>query len=120
MLLAVLTPLLVAPLIHQANAFNIRPATITQGNPVEISITATSTLAGISKLSIGGVALPVFMHDGVPVGLYGVDLKARTGTTTLTLDLADGKRYVENIFIEPRIKVTAPLGIPEKLGGNTP
>ncbi len=95
------------------------PPVILQGDP------ALVTFHGVPRADIvhvvwNGKYIPVFTYRGASSALIGVDLRAKTGTSTLVATLKNGNRIAADFFITPRKKVTAPLGIPQKLGGNTP
>jgi murein DD-endopeptidase MepM/ murein hydrolase activator NlpD len=64
--------------------------------------------------------LPVGEYDGCPVALYGADLRLSPGTRTVSARLADGREATSSFVVRARPRVEAPLGIPQKLGGNTP
>ena len=98
-------------------SLSIVPERVIQGEPVLIKVTGTSTAKSIV---FNKVSLPVFAMDGKPAALVGIDLRMTPGTYPVTLTLSDGKIVKQNLVVGERKLVTAPLGIPEKLGGNTP
>jgi len=63
--------------------------------------------------------LKVFVYDGRPAALVGVDLNKKPGTYTLSATLISGETMTKEVVIGKRERKEAPLGIPEKLGGNT-
>ena len=73
----------------------------------------------IKKLSFAGKKIHVFMYQGKPTALVGVDLNKKPGAYPLALELSDGTVVKKDIEVEKRDKTETPLGIPEKLGGNT-
>lgn len=99
-----------------AASISITPASPIQGEPIRIEVQATST---VSSLFLDSKKLPVFTYKNIPTALYGIDLYKKPGTYKIVVTLSDGT-FVEKTFqIGERKKVEAPLGIPEKLGGNT-
>ena len=54
------------------------------------------------------------------MALLGLDLRMTPGTYPLTLFLADGRMIQKDVVVGEKKIVSAPLGIPESLGGNTP
>lgn len=59
------------------------------------------------------------MYQNKPSALVGIDLNKKAGTYELIAELVNGKIVKKTINIEKRDKTITPLGIPEKLGGNT-
>ena len=100
-------------------SLSVIPEAITQGEPVLIAMSGMS-IAEVESLSVDGKNLGVFLHAGKPSALIGIDLRGRVGTYPLILKLADGREVRKNLIVNEREIITAPLGIPDKLGGNTP
>lgn len=95
------------------------PLTIRQGDPGLVTIEGVGT-STVSSLTFNGRVVPVFEHDGRTMAFLGVDLRASTGTFPLVVVLSDGRRISNQVMVTERTIATAPLGIPDKLGGNTP
>jgi hypothetical protein len=95
----------------------VTPADLKQGEPALISITGTSTA---STITWKGKQVETFLYNGKPSALIGVDIRATPGTYPVVATLADGTRITENVVVAKRVVPTAPLGIPDNLGGNTP
>jgi murein DD-endopeptidase MepM/ murein hydrolase activator NlpD len=89
-------------------------SSVTQGNPFMIELEAMPASA-----TLDGKTLPVFTYQGKPTVLLGVDLKKTPGTYPLLITKKDGSKETREITVLPRDTYEAPLGIPEKLGGNT-
>jgi murein DD-endopeptidase MepM/ murein hydrolase activator NlpD len=107
----------------------VYPSTsVMQGEPLmmvidatEVTGTATATAtATLPKITFSGVPLHVFLYKSKPTAFIGIDLYKKPGTYTLKATLTDGQTRAKNVKVIERPRVTAPLGIPEKLGGNTP
>jgi murein DD-endopeptidase MepM/ murein hydrolase activator NlpD len=99
-------------------SISVFPEIILQGDPAIVTIDATSTSA-IKSLTLNGNALRVFEKDGKPTALMGVDLKGKFGDYLLVLTLNNGEVMKKTFKVGERVIAKAPLGIPEKLGGNT-
>lgn len=91
-----------------------------QGEPVMIVVEGIGAISSVSRITFNGKPLRMFWYEGRPTALFGVDLNARAGTSTVAAELADGAALEARVPVRAREKVTAPLGIPQKLGGNTP
>jgi murein DD-endopeptidase MepM/ murein hydrolase activator NlpD len=95
------------------------PETVRQGEPVRIVIENIGT-STVESLRFNSKSLDVFTHEDKPSALVGIDLKATPGTYPIKLALSDGRRIEKDLVVGKRQIVTAPLGIPDNLGGNTP
>ncbi len=73
----------------------------------------------VKKITFDGKAVPVFIYQNTPTALVGVDLNKKPGVYKLTLTLSSGKIITKNVTVSARLKIIQPLGIPEKLGGDT-
>jgi murein DD-endopeptidase MepM/ murein hydrolase activator NlpD len=93
------------------------PSTVIQGEPVIISVTGTSSVRSINfnKQDLG-----IFSYKNNPSAMVGIDLRATTGDYPVTVTLSNGEILKRNLVVGKRVVVQAPLGIPDKLGGNTP
>ncbi|MDD5068011.1 MAG: peptidoglycan DD-metalloendopeptidase family protein [Candidatus Pacebacteria bacterium] len=101
-----------------APSISITPAKIIQGEPILVQI-KSADLPEIKNISFDGKFLGVFSYKSEPSALIGIDLNQKPGTYKLLATLTTGEKLEKNITIGIRPKVEAPLGIPEKLGGNT-
>jgi hypothetical protein len=97
---------------------SVRPGEIIQGEAVLVSVKDLGAQK-LESLSFDGKKLRTFMYNGSPSALIGMDLRMKTGTYPLVATLSGGQELDESIKVSPRVIETAPLGIPEKLGGNT-
>ncbi|MDP2651061.1 MAG: M23 family metallopeptidase [bacterium] len=96
---------------------SIAPDVIRQGDPGLIVVNGTST---VRSINFNGKNLWVFSHEGKPASLIGFDLRGNIGTFPLIVTLRDGTRINERLIVTERVIKKAPLGIPDKLGGDTP
>lgn len=96
----------------------VTPATVMQGEPFMVALLGID-IRDIKKLTWNGAKIPVFLYKNKPTALVGVDLLSRTGKHTLKLTTLDLDEVTAAVLVRKRPKSTAPLGIPDKLGGNT-
>jgi hypothetical protein len=96
----------------------VAPKTVAQGEPARVTVRGVD-IRDIRKLTFDGKTVPVFLFEGRPTALIGVDLAARAGTHKLRLAALDGDAVMGSVSVVSRKKISAPLGIPQKLGGNT-
>lgn len=106
-----------------AVSLKVVPNTVLQGDPALIEVLGLSSTSSIASLTYNGRALDLFIYDGHPAALVGVDLKAKTGSYPIVLRLAGAtevsKEILQSLVVGQRQIAEAPLGIPAKLGGNT-
>ncbi len=102
----------------------VSPAAIIQGDPVMIRIeggdSASAGHFSVRSISFAGKDLGVFLYQGAPAAFAPVDLYRKPGTYEISAAFSDGTSLEKEAIVAAREKITAPLGIPEKLGGNTP
>jgi len=109
------------PKIHLVHAesrpvISISPKTVVQGDPIMITITSTSSPI---KIVFDNKNVPIFIYDNKPRGLIAVDINQKTGVYEAQITFANGTKITQSVTITEREKIEEPLGIPEKLGGNT-
>jgi murein DD-endopeptidase MepM/ murein hydrolase activator NlpD len=98
---------------------SVSPIVPVQGEPMKIQIEGAE-LDSIKNLSFDGMSVPILKYLQKPVGFVGIDLTRKPGVYKFDLELKDGTRISHWLYIGERFKIKAPLGIPQKLGGNTP
>jgi murein DD-endopeptidase MepM/ murein hydrolase activator NlpD len=94
---------------------NILPKTIYPGDPVLITIdskTAPTSVSWDTKV------IPVFTYEGKYRALLPIVFEEKVLKHTLAVNYKD-REIKREVIITPRPKIERPLGIPEKLGGNT-
>jgi murein DD-endopeptidase MepM/ murein hydrolase activator NlpD len=101
-------------------AIVVAPEIVQQGEPLMITIDGVNATSSIVSLTFGTRPLGVFLYKSKVTALVGIDLNKKPGTTTITAVLDNGLSLTKDVYILERKKYQAPLGIPEKLGGNTP
>ncbi|MEK7227558.1 MAG: M23 family metallopeptidase [Patescibacteria group bacterium] len=97
-------------------SLSIRPENPIQGEPVLVSVKNLSGTSMIRSVVFNDKPLGVFDNSA----LIGIDLRQTTGSYPIILTLSDGRTIKRNLTVGTRTIVKAPLGIPQKLGGNTP
>jgi len=103
--------------IAEEISISILPDKIEQGDPVLIQIHGTTTA---KSLKVNDKELKTFIHDGKLSALVGLDLRSKSGSLPMVLTLNDGRIITSRLAVGERYIAKAPLGIPEKLGGDTP
>ncbi len=103
-------------ILFASSVISISPENIIQGDPVMVTITSTSTP---TKIIFDNRNIPIIIYDGKPHGLIAVDINKKSGTYGLQVIFSNGEKISQDIVVGAREKIEAPLGIPEKLGGNT-
>lgn len=101
-----------------AASISVRPEKPIQGEPLMISIEGAGT-STVESISFGSKRLGLFLYMKVPRAFYGIDINAKEGTTTVSAKLSNGAVLAKDVYIGKRQRAEAPLGIPQKLGGNT-
>lgn len=101
-------------------SLEIYPDKVIQGEPVMIVVEGVAGLSDVKKISFDGNALGLFLFKNKPSAFVGIDLNKKPGEYILAVKFSDGSVVKKAISIGKREKIEAPLGIPEKLGGNTP
>jgi murein DD-endopeptidase MepM/ murein hydrolase activator NlpD len=116
--LAVCTP---GSLSAAAISISVLPSnSVMQGEPALIVFNNASSTSAVKNLTFNGKAVGVFMYQGKISALIAIDLNQKPGIYELTGVFSDGQKITQDIIVLARPNVEAPLGIPAKLGGNTP
>lgn len=102
----------------QATALSFSPAVIRQGDPFIVQIDGTE-ISQVKKIIFAGKKINFFKYQDKVSALVGIDLNKKPGTYELQVEFSDGTILKKDVEIEKRDKRELPLGIPEKLGGNT-
>ncbi len=103
----------------QAASLSFSPAQIIQGEPFLVKIDGLTSTSSVKKITFDKSAISVFIYQGKPSALVGIDLNKKSGAYELVAELSDGRALKTIVNIGERQKIEAPLGIPQKLGGNT-
>ena len=94
------------------------PEEIRQGDPFMAQIDGAK-ISSIKKLTFNGKKMGILLYQEKPTALIPVDLNKKAKTYELRAELTDGNIIKKDVVIVQRDKKETPLGIPEKLGGNT-
>lgn len=100
-------------------AISTKPESPLQGEPLMISV-QNSTLDQVAKIYWNNRSLWFFSYQNQPTAFIGIDLNAPAGEQKIKVQLENGQILAKTITVRAREKILAPLGIPEKLGGDTP
>lgn len=93
------------------------PSVIRPGEPLFITVNATSTP---TEILFDGKKVSIFRYDDIPHAVMGIDFAEKVLVHNVRVKLVDGRVLEKEVTITPREKIERSLGIPEKLGGNTP
>jgi undecaprenyl-diphosphatase len=94
----------------------VLPKTMYPGDPVFITINHSSP---VNRILWDKKPVSTFMYEGKTRALMPIDFHDKITNHEIVVQLENGESLVKNITITPRQKIEKPLGIPEKLGGNT-
>lgn len=95
---------------------SVYPSTILPGDPVFITVNATSS---VEKIFLDTKSLPIFTYGGKSRAAVGIPFEEKVLNRTIRVTLTRGETLTTQLVITPREKIEKPVGIPEKLGGNT-
>ena len=94
----------------------MQPKVILPGDPILITINATSTPKSIY---FDDKKVSVFEFDGKMRALIGIDFNEKATLHTIKATFSNGSVTGQLVRVTPRKVIERPLGIPDKLGGNT-
>lgn len=106
----------IKPTEQTSSTISILPKTILPGDPIFITINSTSTP---KEILFDGKKLPIFEYDRKTHAFIGIDFNEKNFEHSVTVTLSNGEVLIQKITLSPREKIELPLGIPDKLGGNT-
>ncbi len=112
--LHILLTLLFLPLFSSAQNITIAPENIIQGDPVMITIDRA-----VKRVTFDNTNVSTFTYNKKTSGLIPISLTKKPGDYIFKIELKDGRMMEKTITVKERKEIEAPLGIPEKLGGNT-
>jgi murein DD-endopeptidase MepM/ murein hydrolase activator NlpD len=90
-----------------------------QGDPFLITVSGVGSIADVQKIFFDNQSLWFFTYQGKPTALVGIDLNKKPGDYKILVKMENGDNFEKIIAVKAREKPEEPLGIPEKLGGNT-
>ena len=106
------------PALAFGASINAIPENPIQGEPLMIVVEAAD-IPDIKAVTFAGKKVGLFLYHGKPTALIAIDLTERIGAYKLIIRSRDGEKLEKTITVAPREKISAPLGIPDKLGGDT-
>ena len=108
-----------SPAVAFAVSLSVTPENPVQGEPVRVTL-EEADIPSVKALTFAGKKIGLFLYQGKPTALIPIDLAGRVGAYPLGVELYSGEKRTKMVTVRVREKIFAPLGIPEKLGGNTP
>jgi murein DD-endopeptidase MepM/ murein hydrolase activator NlpD len=103
-----------------APTITVYPEKVIQGEPIKVTIENVTDIASVRKILFDNETAGVFSYQNEPTAFIGIDLNKKIGEHIVVVTFSDGTVLEKTISVVKRDKIEAPLGIPEKLGGNTP
>lgn len=103
----------------EERSLTVLPERVIQGEPLMVIIEGVKDISTVKKITFDGESLGVFMYQAKPTALVGIDLRKKTGDYELVVQFSDGQSIKKIVNVGAREKIEAPLGIPQKLGGDT-
>ena len=100
----------------------VSSTTVMQGEPIMIQVAGKIlNPATTSPVSIyfNGKPIPTFIYNSKPTAFVAIDLYGKTGKFDVLAKNIGSTTLESVVNVVARPKVSAPLGIPAKLGGNT-
>lgn len=101
-----------------AASIEFTPEKPMQGEPIKITVSG-ATLDEVDRIRFAGKSLYFFTYATKPTAFIGFDLNRKEGEYLVEVSLSNGTTLRKTLTVVKRPKIEAPLGIPDKLGGNT-
>ncbi|MCR4310957.1 MAG: hypothetical protein NUV54_00065, partial [Candidatus Taylorbacteria bacterium] len=108
----------VTPTIEVFPELSVFPVEVEQGEPIRI-IVGHVAFSEVQDISVDGVTLGVVSFNQNVGALAGIGIHGKVGVHHVSATLAGGRKLGKTFIVRVRPKEEAPLGIPQKLGGNT-
>lgn len=105
--------------VFAASIFVLSSQQVLQGDPAMVQIDGVANISDISRVTLDNKPVPVFLYQNKPTALIAIDLYKPAGEYAFIATLKNGSSITQTITVLAREKKQEPLGIPEKLGGNT-
>lgn len=96
---------------------SVYPETILPGDPLIITI---DSILALSDIFFDNKKIPTFVYEGKTRAFVGIPFEEKVLKHNIKAIFENGKIATTSITLMSREKIERPLGIPEKLGGNTP
>lgn len=112
--------LFVTPVLFvYAAEIRIIPERVIQGDPFMIVVDGVGGTSSVDQIFFDKETLWPMLYRGEVIALAPVDLRKSPGQYEIIVIFKDGTKLSRIILVGARTKTERPLGIPEKLGGNT-
>lgn len=92
------------------------PKTIYPGDPIMVTITASST---VREISFDSKKVSTFKYENKTRAFIAIPFEEKELSHSIGVKLENGMSLSKFVTLKEREKIERPLGIPEKLGGNT-
>jgi murein DD-endopeptidase MepM/ murein hydrolase activator NlpD len=92
------------------------PKVVLPGYPVMVTITASST---VNEINFDSKKVSTFKYENKTRAFIAIPFEEKESIHNIGLKLSNGMVLNKVVSVKKREKVERPLGIPEKLGGNT-
>ncbi len=96
---------------------SIFPKTVYPGDPIMITTGSVDLVA--RKITFDGKKVPLVLYAKRITGFVPVDFNEKNLEHEVVVTFLNGVVMSKKVHLTPREKIEKPLGIPEKLGGNT-
>lgn len=96
---------------------SISPKKIYPGDPLMITV---STTTSVREVLFDKKKISVMDYNGKPRAFVAIDFNEKVLEHEVRVNFVNNISTTTFVVITPRQKIDKPLGIPEKLGGNTP
>ncbi len=103
----------------QTASFSFLPVPVIQGEALMVQMEGVMGTSLVKNIKFDGKKVSFFTYQGKPTAIIGIDLLKKSGFYELMAELVDGSIVQSVVFVGEREKFESPLGIPDKLGGNT-
>src|SRR5665213_2836363 len=98
---------------------SINPGSVIQGEPILVTVEGVVGTSSIKSISFDNQPLGFFLFQNKVSAFIGIDLHKKSGIYNIVTVLSDGTILQKKVTVGERPLAEAPLGIPQKLGGNT-
>ena len=113
--IAVISPIVTST--STSPSISIYPETILPGNPIIATITSSPAP---TEIFFDNKSVPIFIYNEKPTAIMAVKLEEKDLEHNIKVIFESGEITTTPITLTTREKIERPLGIPAKLGGNTP
>ncbi len=96
---------------------SILPLDIYPGDPIMVTVNASTS---VSEIRFDSKKISIFDYKDKSRAFVAIPIEEKVLKHVVHVKLSNGMKLDKEITLTPREKIEKPLGIPEKLGGNTP